>query len=140
MTQEEKDLLLKDLCGRLPYGVKCNVGDNKPYTLSRLEVDSLNGHLLDFIEMKDGLDVQVYLSEVKPYLFPLSSMTAEQLYALREMFGFKIEFDNGFIDFCGRLSYLEMNTLFEWFNKYHFDYRELISNGLGIDCTNLNIY
>ena len=23
MTQEEKDLLLKDLCGRLPYGVKC---------------------------------------------------------------------------------------------------------------------
>lgn len=70
-----KELLLKDLSARLPYGVKCNIGDDKPYTLNRIEIDDKNGHLLDFKEKKDGLDIQVYLSEVKPYLFPLSSMT-----------------------------------------------------------------
>ena len=78
MKQEDKELLLKDICSRLPYGVKCNVGDDKPYTLSRIEIDDKNGHLLDFIEKKYGLDMQVYLSEVKPYLFPIASMTDEQ--------------------------------------------------------------
>ena len=80
MKQEEKNLLLQDLSSRLPYGVMCDVGDNKPYTLNRIEIDDKNGHLLDFKEKKDGLDMQVYLSECKPYLFPLSSMTEEQLY------------------------------------------------------------
>lgn len=133
MTQEQKELLLKDLCSRLSYGVKCDVGDNKPYTLSRIEIDINNGHLLDFIEMKDGLDMQVYLSEVKPYLFPLSSMTEEQ----------EIEYDATFETIVyedGRRDSVMTYKSFDWLNKHHFDYRDLIEKGLAIDATNLNIY
>lgn len=125
MTQEQKDLLLKDLCAILPYGVKCDVGDNKPYTLSRIEIDVNNGHLLDFIEMKDGLDMQVYLSEVKPYLLPVSSMTDEQQ-----------------IDFTKFIAngIMGENILYDWYNKNNFDYRGLIPMGLANDATGLNIY
>lgn len=131
MTQEYKELLLKDLCARLPYGVKCDVGNDKPYTLNRIEIDYKNGHLLDFIETKDELDMQVYLSEVKPYLFPLSSITEEQ----------KKEYGNILImninTACSQLS----DTFVEdWLNKNHFDYRSLIEKGLAIDATGLNIY
>ena len=125
MTQEQKDLLLKDLCAKLPYGVKCDVGDNKPYTLSRIEIDDNNGHLLDFIEMKDGLDMQVYLSEVKPYLFPLSSMNEEQ----KKEWIYTLSSD-------GNITY---DTV-DWCNENHLDYRGLIPMGLAIDATNKNIY
>ena len=48
MTQEEKELLLKDISARLPYGVKCNIEDDKSYTLSRIKIDN-KGYLLDFV-------------------------------------------------------------------------------------------
>jgi hypothetical protein len=54
MTQEDKDLLFKDLCGRLPYGVKCHIGDNKPYTLSSVS-DDYDGTLVRFKEQKMAL-------------------------------------------------------------------------------------
>ena len=140
MKQEDKNLLLKDLCARLSYRVKCNVGDDKPYTLSRIEIDDKNGHLLDFIEMKNGLDMQVYLSEVKPYLFPLSSMTEEQkndcpigktnLNIIKSNIGY------GIIEIPWQLSYL----FIDWCNKNHFDYCGLIPKDLAIDSTGLNIY
>ena len=76
MTQEEKDLLLKELYAKLPYGVFCNIGLDYPLPLQSLSVDKLDGVLLDFYE--DGKDYQVYLGEVKPYLFPFSSMTEGQ--------------------------------------------------------------
>lgn len=138
MTQEDKDLLLKDLCASLPYGVKCNVGDDKPYTLSRIEVDDKNGHLLDFEEMKDGLDMQVYLSECKPYLFPLSSMSERQCYELSSI---RSSFQDcwKYIKTPIPLSICNFEQI-EWLHKNHFDYRGLIKNGLAIDCTNLNIY
>lgn len=148
MKQEDKDLLLKDLCARLPYEVKCNVGEEMPYTLSRIEVDNVNGHLLDFIETKDGLDMQVYLSEVKPYLFPLSSMTEEQRkeFILYSDYSVRIEG-------CGKLAeeyHYELvvykNQLrpnykdIDWLNAHHFDYRGLIEKDLAIDATGKNIY
>jgi len=76
MTQEDKELLLQDLSARLPYGVMCNIGLKYPLQLQRIFVDRLDGILLDFYE--DGDDYQVYLSEVKPYLRPMSSMTEEE--------------------------------------------------------------
>lgn len=130
MKQEEKELLLKDLCGRLPYGVKCNVGDDKPYTLSRIEIDDKNGHLLDFIETKDGLDMQVYLSEVKPYLYPMSSMTKEQSKIYHELIG----------GMFGTSALINFEVLEEFFNKNHIDYRGLIEKGLATDATTLNLY
>lgn len=147
MTREQKDLLLKDLSRRLLYGVKIFAkytdGDGLGFKervgiLCQIDTDRVLGLHLE--NEDDYSYLYVSIPEVKPYLFPLNSMIAEQLYELREMFGFEIEFGNGFIDFNGRLSYLEMDALFEWLDKNHFDYRELIPNGLAIDASNLNIY
>ena len=127
MTQEHKDLLFKDLCARLPYSVKCDINDNKPYTLSSISND-YDGTLIRFKEQKNGFNMEVYLSEVKPYLFPLSSMTDEQKQELKGLI-----FQNAFSN----------NTTFtqqDFFCKYHLDYRGLIQLGLAIDATNLNIY
>ena len=140
MKQEDKELLLQDLCARLPYGVKMNhIADmeNNPTTLVGIAKTMIT------LESPAGYgtsDIEDYI----PYLFPLSSMTEEQLYELREMFGFEIEFFSGFIELStfhhNHLGYLGMVSIFEWFNKNHFDYRRLIAKGLAIDCTNLNIY
>ena len=129
MTQEKK-LLLEDLCNRLSYGVKCNVGEETPYTLSGIEIDDVNGHLFDFVEKKNGLNMQVYLSEVKPYLFPLSSMTDE----LKEEYQCLLDNQYSF-DANGNIF-----TLQDFYCKYHIDYRGLIEKGLAIDATNTNIY
>mgnify|MGYP003290300762 CR=1 FL=1 len=127
MTQEEKDLLLKDLSSRLPYGVIlncCNLVGEKLYT-----IDS------------NGLVNNDYdLEEVKPYLFPFSSMTEEQLYnnpiGFSQMLTIKADRDWENIT-INRRSYYK---LVDWFNKYHFDYRGLIPMGLAKDATGLNIY
>lgn len=138
MTQEDKELLLKDLCARLPYGVFCNIGLDYPLQLQSLFVDKLDGILLDFYE--DGKDYQVYLSEVKPYLFPLSSMTEEQK---REYNNWKHEipvcrYDYG--DVIEEIELYDSPESFEYLIENHFDYRGLIPKGLAIDATGLNIY
>ena len=139
MIRNYKEILLKELSARLPYGLKCNVGEKIPYTLSRIEVDYLNGHLLDFIETKDGLDMQVYLSEAKPYLFPLSSMTEEQKQYLKNRFCY--DWDGEPYDLWKyQIEIGEADGLIDWFNKNHFDYRGLIPLGLAIDATGLGIY
>ena len=131
MTQEDKELLLRDLSGRLPYRVFCNIGLDYPLPLQSLSVDKLDGILLDFY--KDGKDYQVYLSEVKPYLFPFSSMTEEEQRTLDSMC-------NG-VEMVSRLSGLKMfDKAFNWLKENHFDYRGLIEKGLAIDATGKNIY
>jgi hypothetical protein len=121
MTKEDKELLLKDLCARLPYGVKLqfNYVITSPAILKRIDKD--------FIEC----DIIVCeLEDVKPYLFPLSSMTEKQ----------KEEYHN----LCAEdiISGLYYNTpeSIDWLNKNHFDYRGLIPIGLANDATELNIY
>ena len=138
MKQEDKELLLKDLCARLPYGIKCNIGEEASYTLCRIEVDDMNGHLLDFIETKNGLDVQVYLSECMPYLFPLSSMTEEQKKEYHSIIYRSIELH--YNEYCDVIDIDFFDVLQEFYLKNHFDYRGLIEKGLAIDCSNLNIY
>lgn len=149
MKQEDKDLLLEDLCNRLSYGVKCNVGEETPYTLSGIEIDDVNGHLFDFVEKKNGLNMQVYLSEVKPYLFPMSAMTEEQMkeiskrYNFYNFYGVCIEITNhsaGYWDDDNSCQLEDYLWLENWFNKNHFDYRGLIDKGLALDATTINIY
>ena len=139
MKQEDKELLLKDLCARLPYGVFCNIGLDYPLSLQRLSVDKLDGILLDFYE--DGKDYQVYLGEVKPYLFPLSSMTDKQkgeYNGLKDMvpsyyFGYGAP-EEDFAELYDNWRSID------YLNANHFDYRGLIEDGLAIDATGLNIY
>ena len=140
MTQEDKELLLKDLCARLPYGVKCDVGEKAPYTLSRIEIDNVDGHLLDLSEMKDGLYMQAFLSGAKPYLFPLSSMTEEQY---NEFFSYYHNLEMAEVKSSGdylKAAYIGDDAKYSWLNSHHFDYRGLIERGLAIDATGLNIY
>ena len=121
MTQEQKDLLLKDLCGRILYGVKISVDDN---------VEILQGiNILDTV-VEYGSFLSSDIEEVKPYLFPMSSMTDEQKEEYRELCD-----TNGW-GFDAQDAY----KLCNWLNKYHLDYNRLIDKGLAIDATGLNIY
>ena len=136
MTQEEKDLLLKDLCARLPYGVKMNhIADDEhsPKTLigvakDRITLEGLGGY--------ECVDVEDY----KPYLFPLSSMTEEQKkeynYWKHEVPVCRYEYG----DVVEEIELYDSPESFEYLIENHFDYRGLIEKGLAIDATGLNIY
>ena len=122
MTQEDKQLL-KDLCARLPYGVMCDIGLKYPLQLQRIFVDRLDGILLDFYE--DGDDYQVYLSEAKPYLRPLSSMTDEEYKEYSKLWDLQDKFPTD--------ADIRFKTdVFDWLNKNMFDYRGLIEKGLAL--------
>lgn len=115
MTQENKELLLKDLCARLPYGLKYNYGgyNGCDYTMNRIDCNEV--------------DCAFPIENVKPYLFPLSSMTEEE----------KLMYE-GLMIGTDSISY--MLDVIDWLNEHHFDYRGLIGKGLAIDATGLNIY
>lgn len=146
MTQEEKELLLKDLCARLPYGVKVGTLDNDGSLGNIWDVLRYNTFTEDIklINSIEDADKIIDVSEIKPYLFPLSSMTKEQkeelfIVVLDEQVSIS---DCSFNDMTG---YSEILTNYiidaiDWFNKHHLDYRGLIQKGLAIDATNLNIY
>lgn len=142
MTKKDKELLLKDLCARLPYGVKCKMLEtNEVKILGSVQYDGENT-LFDFWEdcRKIQYGYQLYLSEFKPYLFPLSSMTEEQH---NEFFAYFHDAEMKEIETSGdylKASYLGENAKRDWLNKNHFDYHYLIPKGLAIDATGLNIY
>lgn len=131
MTQEDKELLLKDLCARLPYNVICQVEfkENGKYNS---KVMLLSGIFTDeaYFTTKGG---SIYSNEYKPYLFPLSSMTDEQ----KVIYG---DLCYAIIQSLAKDMQSELNELIDWLNKSHFDYRSLIEKGLAIDATGLNIY
>ena len=125
MEQKDKELLLKDLCARLPYGVKCKVSYNSGVindadaTLYGMDKDGF----LMFDEI--GGDHREFLC--KPYLYPISSMTKEQRKEYYAMVKYNVTSNDN-------------AKLIDWLNKNHFDYRRLISKNLAIDATGLNIY
>ena len=142
MTQEQTDLLFKDLCGRLPYGVKVQTGDTPVKTINGLALPDYN------VDIKSFCCKSIDWLGVTPYLFPLSSMTEEQKYDFYCRF-IKNEINyNDFKEFYFKnnewrkllTSIFDCDSVVDWFNKYHFDYHNLIPMGLAIDCTYLNIY
>lgn len=144
MTQEEKDLLIKDLSCRLPYGVKVHA----KYTDlgETIEVDGIV-KMVDtdgFVGIEIIYDVSssyicVDIDDVKPYLVPLSSMTEEQY---NEMYNYcynaereASKFSNGEL----KIVYNYELIKFDYLNRNNFDYRGLIPKGLANDLTTLNI-
>jgi hypothetical protein len=119
MTQEQKELLLKDLCARLPYGVKV-LYENKVFN-----VDYISG-IYEEIKLDIPDNYTIDIEEVKPYLFPLESMTEEQ-----EKEEYKI---------CKGYLIGYESKLLDFYHKNHLDYRGLIPMGLANNATNLNIY
>lgn len=127
MTQEDKQLLLKDICARLPYKVK---GVYARTDIKNLSICEITTHL--YGEMEESFNGKEKY-EFIPYLRPMSSMTDEEQRTLDSMC-------NG-VEMVSRLPGLKMfDKAFDWLNKNHFDYRCLIEKGLAIDATGLNIY
>ena len=142
MKQENKELLLRDLCARLPYGVKVKLGDNPNiFDLEyRIKFAVMYG---DSDKLEDILDI----INIKPYLFPLSSLTEEQRNNISKLL---IDTQNEFSPYgelnmkgCDNLficSVKQSNTLINYCLTNHLDINGLIEEGLAIDATGLNIY
>lgn len=105
MVQEEKQLLLIDLCARLPYNPIIHIHD--------ILVDDYDNYLCEDYLAK----IRVHQITAKPYLRPMSSMTEEE----REIFCERWMPDGYNVD------------TFDWLNAHHFDYRNLIEKGLAIE-------
>ena len=105
MTQEEKQLLFKDLCARLPYGVKVKCAS---------EIITLNVNWLKVF--------QYHLDEIKPCLRPMSSMTEEEYKEWRYLY-LPLPHDN---------EATETQRRIDWLNAHHFDYRGLIPMRLAL--------
>ena len=127
MTQEDIELLLWDLSARLVYGVvayidPCELKDGySDHDTVKLTINDVN-KIYDIIER--GITV-------KPYLFPISSMTDEQEKEYRTTF-----VETGNQDTPLRIT----KETVEWLDKNMFDWRGLIPKGLALDATKLNVY
>lgn len=124
MTQENKELLLKDLCARLPYHIRVKVWLKDGTTEEgALDLEHNYGDVL-----RDAFYYNKIV-KIKPYLFPMSSMTETQ----------KNEYQYITERWMYDSSYSISDSI-DWLNKNHFDYRGLIEKSLALDATGLNIY
>ena len=120
MTKEDKQLLLIDLCGRLPYGVKIYRALYEDVTLSPADIES-------FLKGYDDI--------LMPYLRPMSSMTEEEYKELKSISSYYSFAPYEFI-----YDWSPNYNVINWLNAHHFDYRKLIEKNLALDCTGLHIY
>ena len=126
MTEQEKQLLLKDLCMRLPYDTMVSV-DNGKY---REDMKLRPYHIAAFNNW-----------DVKPYFRPLTSMTEEEKRELSKKYVWDINcgqieiryHSDGYWDDNIECPTSEYLNLFDWLNARHLDYRGLINKGLALD-------
>lgn len=131
MTQEEKELLLIDLCARLPYGVVLvdDNGDKMPLdykgTITNKRFTEVLSH-----------SIEVY--GIKPYLRPMASMTKDEREEYENLYEYEErEYNQG----CNYFDEWKVNIddesrlfkIADWLNKHHFDYRGLIERGLALE-------
>ena len=138
MTQEDKELLLKDLCARLPYGVK----------IKYLPDNRLDGIVLPYLHngltvlQKGAISYRANIKYIRPYLRPMSSMTEEEWKELN-CIGYIVPLYDGCFGvdmraYCknGQPYYRrfsDFSTIEDWLNSHHFDYRGLIEKGLALE-------
>lgn len=146
MTEEEKDLLLKDLCSRLPYGVMVKTPYNNAELIGINGIVRRKGYTKGTEYIDVITDKQTYpIRYVTPYLRPISSMTEEESAELSniisEWFDKELFYltEEPFLEYAlSRINYSISPLLFDWLNKNHFDYRGLIERGLAIEVTEEN--
>lgn len=144
MTQEDKELLLKDICARLSYSIKASYywDEGERETCDEIECITLDGYV-------DIGQYSLSIERIKPYLFPLSSMTEEQAKEIQEIIGDpnnaciirKIDGLELWLNYIDTDPTIWLDTIFEvqdYLNKNHFDYRGLIEKGLAIEITEKN--
>ena len=118
MTTKDKDLLTKDLCGRLPYGIKVEVciKDKDIKSVDNVKYDTVGTYIRLIDDEKFS---------VKPYIRPMSSMTDDERDDMRE----ELEWVEAF----GERFYDKTTEFYDWMNAHHFDYRGLIEKGLALE-------
>lgn len=139
MTQEEKQLLLKDLCGRLPYGVIC---DRLGHTKKLLSVSPYKVYCLEF-DNGEYMPGEYKIEDIKPCLRPMYSITQEELKELNDKYGniayffmqdppyyYGLQAQHSDI---GSIEISEFSEIYDWLNAHHFDYRFLIEKGLALE-------
>lgn len=146
MTQEEKQLLLKDLCARLPYRVRVKISDEDILSYDS-EKGTLDGKETvsddNFVIKCDRDSWIISCDDFKPYLRPMSSMMQgewEEMTALIYPYGRVNRNPDNKNELLLWLSAEEnempiilMNNVFSWLNSHHFDYRGLIEKGLALE-------
>lgn len=124
MTRVEKELVLKDICARLPYGFTVHrYSDNRDITFGKNELDEFS-HFLEYSEGK----------EFKLYLRSMSSMTKEEKEECNKT---KDKIAVQWDDYGTPIGYEYAHTIktFDWLNAHRFDYRGLIPMGLALEAT-----
>ena len=125
MTQEDKELLLKDLCARLPYSIKVQY----TYRVKDMVWKVLGIEYCRDIRLLCGALTEITtIDKVKPYLRPMSSMTEEEKEEYELLANHCIVTSVGFV-------YIESQTLIDWLNAHYFDYRGLIEKGLALEAS-----
>lgn len=136
MTKEDKQILLRDLCARLPYGVVIEITSDGGMVEASYNMRLDAGLLADLLHSED---------DFMPYLRPISSMTYEEREEAREKF-FNGS-DHYDIDDIGEiyadtyqpyttvytLSFARLSGYIDWLNAHHFDYRGLIPMGIALE-------
>lgn len=151
MTQENKELLQRDLCARLPYGVKIETEYFTKATLVAIRKNISYGARKDLLVTYDisgeetpyqSEERSSTISKIKPYLFPLSSMSEEQKKYINDRWGVNEDFDfeidpnwgRYFVDLGDAVGFIN------WCYENHLDINGLIPRGLAEDATDKNIY
>ena len=143
MNEQEKELLIKDLCERLPYGVICYAPDNEYgetgvlYSLDPFEKYDPN----TYIQYPRGNVLTLFISDIKPYLRPLSSMTDNEKEELKLAFHCDYADDEcmeytvgGSVDTdVFSVYYADCVKLKSWLDSKMLDYRGLIPKGLALE-------
>lgn len=150
LSIEDKELLLKDLCARLLYGVLCRITDTndkefqREGKLTEIRILDTDANGTTFVLFNEHVPCYSNITEIKPYLRPMSSMTEKEKKEFKDTFyGFFQYFNHGIISdsrvwdkneavFVGELS---CSRLVDWLNKHHFDFRGLLKKGIAIEAS-----
>lgn len=121
MTQDEKQILLKDLCARLPYGVKVEITSSCGMLEASYDMRLDAGLLADLLHNED---------DFKPYLRPLSSMTSKEWV---EFCDCSLRDEASWVITKNRTKLIPIQNREDYLNSKHFDYRGLILIGLALE-------
>lgn len=151
MKQEDKQLLLKELCARLPYGVKFTLSSNNIYTIKGIDLIVTDEGVWEYAVTAIGIE-PIEIEYIKPYLRPMSSMTKkEKKELLCTVVGknavkyFQVLSDGSigstdaeyqdlqnFTMHWINFDTLNTTSYIDWLNAHHFDYCNLIERGLAL--------
>lgn len=146
MDSKYIDIIYKELSARMTYGLKVQVNDEL-FTFDKMHMGIGMLYTDYYRQPLESPDIILsgcfYGNNIKLYLYPLSSMTEEQCEEFRMVSGLDADLDSikrGEFSLIGDIAIDCIVDAIDWFNKNHFDYRELIPLGLAIDATGLGIY